>query len=413
VQLRKFYLLFNLPSKLAPLVNKEFEMKKLTFISLLFLVLFAVTRHVSVAVPEPDLDLQSLIAGIKQFDAAVTSGKGEFVYDHKIGPFEDKREYAFAFEGGTFEEGQLRVDYSKCPILGSILTEIYDGERQWEVNEKKGILFSVDISTADMELLNKATPVLPPPVKQQLKAHDIYISDDFRIVIDEESSYLKVIDNVTGHSCYAYYTEEYFAVYTPRLEYSARSRCFIHSHLDPRYWMTYGFASPTHYLMTPLWEILETHESEILQTEMLNGEETYLVSVKYPHTKSLKLWISPEKGFRLVKLQKIFESQDEPDQWNPFEKGVHYVTERVLHYWEYLPGIWFPEKIKETIHPLVAADQQKRGALLGKTTLQAITCELNTDVSNRFQLDVPGETPVYDYGLDKLCPLRELRDVSR
>ncbi len=384
-------------------------MKKLTFIPLFTLTLFAVTHHISVGAPAPDLDLQSLIAGIKHFDAVVTSGKGEFVYDHKIGPFGEKRECTFAFEGSTFEDGQLRVDYSK----GHPLTEIYDGERQWEIDEKKEILFGVDISPADVELLNKVPPMLPLPIKQQLKAHDIYISDDFRIVTDEKSSYLSMIDNVTGQSYYVRHTEEYFVFYTVHLEYSVRSICFIHSHLDPRYWMTYGSASPTDYLMTPLWKILQTHESEILRTEILNDEETYLVSVKYPHTKSLKLWISPEKGFRLVKLQKIFESQDEPDEWNPFEKGVHYVTERVLHYREYLTEIWFPEKIESTTHPLVAADPKKKGDLLGKTTLQAVTCELNTDVSNRFQLNISGETPVYDYGLAKPRPLRELKGASQ
>ena len=388
-------------------------MKKRPFIPLFILALFAVTDHISVASPASALDLQSLIAGIKHFDAVVTSGQGEFVYDHKLGQFGENRVYTFAFEGSTFEDGQLRTDYSKGHPLGHPLTEIYDGERQWEIDERKEILFGVDISPTDVEFLNKVPPVLPLSIKQQLKAHDIDISDDFRIVPDEKSSYLRMIDNVTGQSYYVRYNEAAFVFYTVYLDYSVRSVCSIHSHLDPRYWLTYGSATPTDYLMTPLWKVLQTHESEIVGTEILNGEETYLVSVKYPYKKSLKLWISAEKGFRLVKLQEIFESLDEPDQWNPFEKGRYYLTERVLRYREYLPGIWFPEKIESTTHPLVAADLEKKGDLLGKTTLQAVTCELNTDVSNRFQLDVSGETPVYDYGLAKPRPLRELKGASQ
>ena len=383
-------------------------MKKLTFVPVLFLMLFAVTRYIAVAVPEPNLDLQTLIAGIKHFDAAATSGKGEFVYNHQITK-QTKREYAFAFEGTIFEDAQVRVDSSK----GTTLTEIWDGERQWEIYEGKERLFSIDISPADHELLNKAKPELPLPVKQELKAHGIHISDDFRIVTDEESSYFKLIDNVTGDSYYTYHTEEYFSFYTPRLDYGVRPRCVIHAHLDPRYWITHGKATPNSYLMTSLWEVLETHESEILQTEMLNGEETYLVSVKHPIAESLKLWISPEKGFRLVKLQNIFKSSQNEPEWSPIKSGVRYLKERVLHYREYLPGIWFPEKVEETIHPLLADDPQKKGDRLGKTTLQVLKCELNIDVSAVFQLDVPEETPVYDYEIGKLRPFYELKQTSQ
>ena len=155
-----------------------------------------------------------------------------------------------------------------------------------------------------------------------------------------------MIDNVTRHSYYIYYTEEYFSVYTPRLEYGVRLQCVIHAHLDPRYWMTCGKATPNSYLMVPLWKVLESHESKILRTEILNGEKTYVVSVKYPRTESLKLWIATEKGFRLVKLQNIWESQNESDLI-PFEKGAHYLKERVLRYREYLPGFGSLKKLRK------------------------------------------------------------------
>ena len=396
-------------------------MKTVICIPLFLLILCTATVSIPVAAPapspvteeaEPNLDLQTLIAGIKHFDAMVSSGQGEFIYEHKMGAYKDKRTYDFTFDGITFEEAQVGVNYYS-PTLYDSLAEIYDGERQWEIYEGKETLFSVDISAADHERLSKEKPELPPLVKQELKVHNISISDDFRIETEDENSYSKMIDNVTGHSHYIYYTEEYFSVYTTVLNYGVRSGCVIHAHLDPRYWMTFGEISLSGYLMTPLWRVLETYQSEILRTEILNGEETYLVHVKHPYTKSLKLWISPKKGFRLVKLQKIFKAQGESKRNTPIKSGVHYLVERVLHYQEYLPGIWFPEKVEETVHPLFAADLEKKGDLIGRTTLQAVTCELNTDVSGRFQLDVPEETLVFDYAVGKKRSLRELKQTSQ
>ena len=388
-------------------------MKKRTFRHLLVVTLLAATSHISVSIAEPDLDLQTLIAGIKHFDTVVRSGKGEFVYEHKMGTYEEKRTYAFAFAGTAFEEAQLRIDYHSVSVNHG-LTEIYDGERQWEISEAKETLFSVDISRADFELLKKAKPELPLSVKEELKVRGINFSDDFRIQPpDEKDSYFKMVDNVTGHSYYIYYTEEYFSLYSEHLYYKVRPGCIIHAHLDPRFWMTSGKATPTSYLMTPLWEVLETYQSEVLGTEMLNGEEVYLVSVKTKasHTKSLKLWISAEKGFRLVKLEKIFQELSGSKKDSLIKSGAHYVVERVLHYQEYLPGIWFPEKVEQTIHPLLEGNMKKRGERIGKTTLQSVNCKLNTDVSGRFQLHVPEDTPVLDHATGKRRLFSELKQI--
>ncbi len=374
-------------------------MKKRVFLSFLLRLCLIGTFHISIAAAAPNLDLQTLIAGIKHFDAAATSGRGTFLYNHALGAIEEKREYDFAFDGATFEDAQVRVDSSNSRIL----SEIYDGERQWEVSERKVELFSVDISPTDFERLNTAAPELPPPVRQALKERGIHFSAGFRIEVDE-GSYSKMIDNLTGASHYIYYTEEYFAFYETHLAYTVGPECVIHAHLDPRYWMTYGSATPSSYLLTPLWKVLEDNETGPLQTEMLNGEETYLVRIKHPHVKSLKLWISAERGFRLVKLQEILESQEAIESL-PFKKGDHYITERHIHYREYLPGVWFPENIEQTTH--------QKGELIGKTTLQAVSFEVNVDISNQFQLDVPEDTLVFDYDAGKLRPYRELKQPSQ
>ena len=388
-------------------------MKKGVFISQFLILLCATTCHISVAVQAPDLDLPTLIAGIKHFDAAVLSGKGEIVYDRKMGSNEEKKTYVLTFDGTTFEDAQVRVDFSEGKDLTKIFTDICDGERHWQVIERDTLLFDVEISPADYQLLNKAKPELPHAVKQKFKEVGIDGSDDFRIETEEGSPYSKWIDNVTGEHYVISTTEEHVWVDIRGMGYVVDPGCGIDALLDPRYWMTSGKATPTSYLMTPLWRVLEKYESEILKTEMLNGDETYLVSVKVPRGAPLKFWICPEKGFRLVKSQTMFEHLVESDMI-PLKKGVHYLRERVLLYREYQPGIWFPEKIVETFHALVAEDPENRADLIGNTTLQLSGAfQLNLDVSNEFQLDVPAETPIYDSVLDKLRPFRELKETSQ
>lgn len=382
-------------------------MKKRTLIPLLWVILCVAVSHTSVSAPEPELDLQTLIAGIKHFDAAIPSGKGNFALYGHLGR-EKKQIYTCAFDGTTFEEAQVRVDFP----TGRVSTEIWDGERHWEIYRSKKLLFRVDISPEDYKHLNEAKPKLPLPVKAQLKTHKINISDDFRIESDERNSYSIIIDNVTEHIHYIYYTEEHFGFYTTYPEYGVRPECIINAQLDPRYWMTYGKITPNAYLMLPLWKLLETHESDILQTEILNGEETYRIRVKYPHTESLVLWISAEKGFRLVKLQKVLKLRHSIEG-SLMKKGMHYLTERVLHYREYQPGLWFPEKVEQTLDALLATEPQKKGEHIGKMTLQTLKFEINTDVSKRFQLDIPEDISVFDYGLGKERPFRELGNLPQ
>ena len=387
-------------------------MKKGVFLSRFLILFCAMTCPISVAVPAPDLDLETLIAGIKHFDAAVLSGKGEIVYARKMGSNEEKKTYVLTFDGTTFDDAKVRVDFSEVEGFTHIFTDICDGERQWQVIERNTPLFDVEISPAEAQRLNAANPELPHAVKQKFKEVGIHVSGDFRIETEEGSPYSKWIDNVTGEVYILRATEDYVLVDMPGIGYTVSPGCRINALLDPRSWMTDGQATPTSYLMTPLWRVLEKYESEILKTEMLNGDETYLISVKKPRGQPLKLWICPEKGFRLVKSQTMFEHPI--SDMSPFKKGVHYLIERVLLYREYQPGIWYPEKIMETFHALVAEDPENRTERIGNTTLQLSGAfQLNLDVSNAFQLDVPPETSIYDSVLEKLRPFRELTETSQ
>lgn len=379
----------------------------------LLVMFFTVTiPHVSVTAPEPEamLDLQMIIAGIKHFDAVVKSANGEFVIKRGTSPEPKKKEYSLVFEGSAFEESRVRIDFHKGGTF--VKTKIYNGDRQWEIYERNEMLFQVDVSTTDIDLLNNGKSDLPNVVKQKFKEEDINFFDDFRIHVEEQNRLFRIIDNITGSLYILKHTQNRLEVYRFSEEYGARYQCSMDPQLNPRYWMTYVNAVPNNYLMNPLWKVIEDNESEILQMEILNGEEIYVVLVKHPNAKSLKLWISPEKGFRLVKLERIFDEPN-PPSWSELKKGVLYVHERYLEYQEYLPGVWFPEKIEHTLMPLLPADPQIEQDLLGHTILQATKCRLNTDVSFLFQLNIPDETLIFDFGQGKTRPFRELRETSQ
>ena len=377
-------------------------MTKRTFIPLLWLLINVIAPHTSISASEAELDLQTIIAGIKHYDATIHSGIGNITFQGRMEQGK-KETYKVTFDGVTYEEAQVRVDFP----IGDISTEIWDGERHWEVRRAKKLLFQVNLSAEDYKNLKKAKPKLPLPVKEQLKTHKISISDDYRFEPDETDTYYMVIDNATEHFYYIRYTEEQLEFYSTTPVYGVRPQCIISPELDPRFWMTYGVMNSNAYLITPLWKLLETHKSKILQTEKINGKDTYRIKVTYPYTESITLWISPEQGFRLVKLQKITKQSNFIEE-NPDPKVVSYLTERILHYKEYKPEMWFPEKIEQTNYPLLATEPQKRGEYLMKTTLQVSNFKINEDVTASFQLDIPEHTLINDYGTAKERTFRDL-----
>lgn len=383
-------------------------MKIRIFILLMWAVLCVETSLHFVSAQEPELDLQTLIAGIKHFDGVILSGKGTFLLNGRM--VQGKKEtYEFTFDGVTFEESQVRADFPAGPIS----TEIWDGERQWEIYRSQKLLFYVDISAEDYANLKKVPPKIPRIVKEQLKVHKINISDDFRIETDEgDPNSGIIIDNVTEHLHHIYYTEKKFGYYTTFPAYSLRPQCIISPQLDPRYWTTYAALVPNEYLMIPLWKLLETYEIETFQTETLNDKKTYRIRVKYPHSESLTLWVSPEQGFRLVKLQRITKLSN-IEGGSIEKKWKYYLIERILHYKEYQSDLWFPEKVDQARYRLLTTNPQTRDKPILKWTLQVIKNEINTDVSASFQLDVPDDTLIYDYGSAKEHTFGELKNPKK
>ena len=121
-------------------------------------------------------------------------------------------------------------------------------------------------------------------------------------------------------------------VYDYHLEYSVRPQWLIPSNYDPRFWLTFpSLGSNNSYLSEPLWHLLEKHESEIIGSEVLNGEKTSVIRLNIPAwstetfkmpAASYKLWISHDKGFRLVKSELAFTVEN-PQEWSPLKQGVN------------------------------------------------------------------------------------------
>ena len=76
---------------------------------------------------------------------------------------------------------------------------------------------------------------------------------------------------------------------------------------------------------------------------------------------SYKLWISHDKGFRLVKSERAFTLEN-PREGTPFKRGVTYIRTRKIVYHEYLPDVWFPKRIERFTAPKASPESQQDGA---------------------------------------------------
>ena len=359
-------------------------------------------------------DLETIITKMKHSDSSVVSASGDFVIEHHRRPGIAKTEYALTFEGDKIrverEWGSplLVRDY---PLVEKVFpsVELDDGERRWEIYKYKKRLFSVEIA------LDKRRTALET-IRQAFKQQDIALADDVRIVASEEPDSYTLIENQTGKTYFIFWDGEttlkvYDLQHTGygvrdtfrrkvsdrRFQNILRYQWNMLSDLDPRYWLTYPSAGGRTYLSEPLSQMLEKHESELLGSEVLNGEETSVIRLKLPD-ESLIIWISHEKGFRLVKLQRAFPIENPMDpvvEMKYFQAGVNYIETREIDYHEYLPDVWFPKKIERSFTPIEVADLPRKNEVILKTVIHTKRCQLNTDVAELLRLNLPPDTPVF------------------
>ena len=174
-------------------------------------------------------------------------------------------------------------------------------------------------------------------VQQGFKRVGIDIADDARIVPGEFSDSFRVIEENKTYFA-RLVGETKLEVYDGNIWYAV-GQSISYNHLDPRFWLTFpSLASDDSYLSEPLWQLLEKHESELIGSEVLNGEMTSVIRVNMIPSRtnrSLKLWISHNIGFRPVKLEDTHTHE-----------GVTYISTREIDYHEYLTNVWFPKRIE-------------------------------------------------------------------
>ena len=356
------------------------------------------------------LDLETLITKMKHYDNAVTSVTGDFVMERysSFGP--SKTEYTLTFAGEKVlveqEEGVPRVGF-------------YDGERTWERIQDQRFLFEHEI-VPDTDIKT------PEAIQQIFEEHGINLVGDVSIVDDDEPQSFTLVENETDQR-YQFWLEGETTLFVYDLnhfKYGVRPQLgIISSDNDPRFWLTFCPASNHSYLSEPLWHLLEKHESEIIGSEVLNGEKTSVIRLNIPAeskgdfkrpTKSVKLWISHAKGFRLVKLEESPYTIDNRSAGHGFKAGVTYISRREITYHEYLPDVWFPKRIESSTAPVSSPEQQENGEPVLKNVLLTKQCRLNTDVTELFGLGLPLDTPIFDYGTGKPSTVGEvLNPVSK
>ena len=347
-------------------------------------------------------DLPTVIAKMKHYDSAIVSASGDFVIEQHRDSGIAKTQYALTFEGQKIRVEQER-DYptldKDVPLIKRLLplVKIYDGKRQWEIYKYKKLLFSLEVTP------DKAAPILET-IRQAFKQQGIELADDVRIVASEQPDSYTLIENQTGKSYFILWKAdtilkvydrhhlEYGVGYQRNILPDLDPRYWLPD-LDPRYWLTYLGEGESAYLTEPLWQLLEKHESKLLGSELRNGEETTVIRLNLPK-QSLKLWISHDKGFRLVQLERAFIAKN-PVESMHFTVGNIYVETRKIDYHEYLPDVWFPKKIERYYAPLTDPDLPgKDQVILKKTVVHTQQCQLNTDVAELLRLDLPPDTPV-------------------
>ena len=320
------------------------------------------------------LDLETLITRIKHHHNAVTSVTGDFVMESPGAQIE-KDEYSLTLKGE-----KVRIEWKKRDAVNLPLVEYWDGKQQWEVYRPNNLLFGVEVAP------DKESTAIEK-VQQGFKRVGIEIADDARIVPGEFSDSFRIIAEDKTYFA-RLVGETKLEVYDGNVRYSIR-QSILSQYLDPRFWLTFPSPASDHsYLSQPLWQLLEKHESELIGSELLNGEMTSVIRVNIIPNRtnwSLKLWISHNIGFRPVKLESTHTHE-----------GVTYINTREIEYHEYLTNVWFPKRIETSSRvPVKLLEQQgvKPPILHVLLTKQ---CRLNTDVSESLRLDISLDTPVFD-----------------
>jgi hypothetical protein len=159
---------------------------------------------------------------------------------------------------------------------------------------------------------------------------------------------------------------------------------------DPRHWGLYMTEEPLGGGQ-PLGEYLEEKAIQVVGHEHINGILCYVVKAKRRRRGTIKFWIAPEQGFRVLKSQQETAAIIPTP---PFKRlPVVDIMETV--YQEVKDGIWFPKSAVNSSFLL----NKKTGKqnLLIRDFLTVKKIEVNGDVSDQFQFNISPDTIVWDH----------------
>ena len=197
--------------------------------------------------------------------------------------------------------------------------------------------------------------------------------------------------------------------------YGVRYHFAMSPTLDPRFWQTYGDRD---YLTVPLWKLLEKYESQIIGVEQLNGNDCYVIQVKRPSSRSFKVWVSPQQGFRPIKIENRFVTAQPPVQIRKVAGLSDVTSENIvtkeLSYRKYADDIWFLHKGKTTL--VESLSEPKRGENMTESKVKTVRethirikdFKLNIDVLDQLRPNIPNEALIFDHNLRKALPASEL-----
>ena len=273
------------------------------------------------------LDLETIITKMKHHHSAVTSVTGDFVMERHGGPEIERDEYSLTLKGE-----KVQIEWKKPRAVNVPLIKYWDGEQQWGIYRPNNLLFGVEVAP------DKESTAIEK-IQHGFKRVGIDIADDARIVPGEFSDSFRIIEKDKTYFA-RLVGETKLEVYDGNIEYTV-GPSIAYNDLDPRFWLTFpSNASNDSYLSEPLWQLLEKYESELIGSEMLNGEMTSVIRVNMIPSRtnrSLKLWISHNIGFRPVKLEDTHTHE-----------GGTYISTRTIDYHEYLTNVWFPKRIESS-----------------------------------------------------------------
>ena len=255
-----------------------------------------------------ELELESLVAGVKYNDSLLKTGKGHFIIRQVMS---EEAERLFLPPGQHLRENDIE------------LTVVFDGVK-------------LRCETAD----------------------EIEIFD--------------------GEKRVEFYQSEKYALRSRGIHVGIRAEPIMDQRYDPRYWGLYASGKP-------LGEYLEEKAIKVVGHERINGILCHVVEAKRRRgVGTIKFWIAPEQGFRALKSQHETSIQDHP-----------LVVTKETVYQELKDGLWFPKSARHTSFLLDKKTGEQNLAVKDLLTVEEI--EINGDVSDSFEFNIPPDTIVWDY----------------